>query len=195
MGSQCTRHCQGPLPPWVPSWYGPRVFPVSSVTTSSVTPMGLAPRTVRLVVVAWLMLATGIVTGNGLTASDAIDSFIDPVASSAGELFTPQALDGTEIGPADERPADRRVLKDPPPKAKAVLEAVRKRHGEPLPGYVGGRSFQNRERRLPPGQYREYDVNPRIPGRNRGAERLVIEQATGKAYYTDDHYLTFTPMN
>jgi ribonuclease T1 len=170
-------------------------FFVSSVRTSSVIPMRFAPRTIRLVVFAGLMLVTGVVTGVGLAASDAIDSIVDPVASSAGELPTPQALDGAETGPANEQSADRRVLKEPPPKAKAVLEAIQKRHGEVLPGYVGGRWFQNRERRLPPGQYREYDVNPRVPGRNRGAERLVIEQATGKAYYTDDHYRTFTPMN
>lgn len=85
----------------------------------------------------------------------------------------------------------------PPPslKAKEILEAIQKRHGDPLPGYIGGRTFQNRERRLPPGRYREYDVNPKIPGRDRGPERLVIEQRTGKAYYTGDHYVTFIPMN
>ncbi len=83
----------------------------------------------------------------------------------------------------------------PPLKAKEILEAIQKRHGDPLPGYVGGRTFQNRERKLPSGRYREYDVNPKVPGRNRGPERLVIEQRTGKAYYTDDHYLTFIPMN
>jgi ribonuclease T1 len=85
----------------------------------------------------------------------------------------------------------------PPPslKAKEILEAIQKRHGDPLPGYIGGRTFQNRERRLPPGRYREYDVNPKIPGRDRGPERLVIEQRTGKAYYAGDHYVTFIPMN
>ena len=83
----------------------------------------------------------------------------------------------------------------PPPKAVAVLAEIQKRNGAPPPGYVGGRTFRNRERRLPPGDYREYDVNPRIRGQDRGAERLVIERRTGKAYYTDDHYRTFIPMN
>ena len=63
------------------------------------------------------------------------------------------------------------------------------------PGYIGGRDFQNRERRLPRGRYREYDVNPKIRGRARDAERLVIEQRTGKAYYSGDHYRTFIPLN
>ena len=82
-----------------------------------------------------------------------------------------------------------------PNKAYALLEALQRRNGETLPGYVGGKTFQNRERRLPRGRYKEYDVNRRIPGRSRDAERLVIEQDTGKAYYTKDHYRTFLPLN
>jgi ribonuclease T1 len=38
-------------------------------------------------------------------------------------------------------------------------------------------------------------VHPRVAGRDRGAERLVIEQGTGRAYYTGDHYRTFVPLN
>ena len=82
-----------------------------------------------------------------------------------------------------------------PEKAREVLAKIRKRNGEPLPGYVGGRVFGNREGRLPRGEYREYDVNPKRPGKNRGTERIVIEQRSGKAYYSRDHYETFTPMN
>ena len=82
-----------------------------------------------------------------------------------------------------------------PLKAQEMLKALQTRHGDPLPGYVGGRTFQNRERRLPLGRYREYDVNPKRPGRDRGPERIVIEQRTGKAYYTGDHYITFIPLN
>jgi ribonuclease T1 len=82
-----------------------------------------------------------------------------------------------------------------PEKARTVLVEIQRRKGEPPPGYVGGRTFGNRERRLPRGSYREYDVNPKKPGKSRGAERIVIEQRTGKAYYSRDHYETFTPMN
>jgi guanyl-specific ribonuclease Sa len=82
-----------------------------------------------------------------------------------------------------------------PKKAYDLLEQLQQRRGEPLPGYVGGREFQNRERRLPKGRYREYDVNPKIRGRSRDAERLVIEQKTGRAYYSGDHYRTFVPLN
>ena len=82
-----------------------------------------------------------------------------------------------------------------PRKAWDVLAEIRERKGEPPPGHVGGRTFQNRERRLPAGVYREYDVEPRRPDRARGAERIVIEQRTGRAYYTGDHYVTFVPMS
>ncbi|MEC4890439.1 MAG: ribonuclease domain-containing protein [Nitrospira sp.] len=84
---------------------------------------------------------------------------------------------------------------DIPQKAHDLLKILRDRNGVPLPGYVGGRDFNNRERRLPPGRYREYDVNPKVRGQSRDAERIVIEQRTGNAYYTGDHYRTFIPLN
>ncbi|UVT17834.1 MAG: hypothetical protein H8K04_02140 [Nitrospira sp.] len=86
-------------------------------------------------------------------------------------------------------------LTTPPQKAYDLLKQLENRRGAPLPGYIGGRDFQNRERLLPRGRYREYDVNPKIPGHRRDAERIVIEQRTGKAYYTGDHYRTFVPLN
>jgi ribonuclease T1 len=88
-----------------------------------------------------------------------------------------------------------RTERSAPEKAYELLEALQRRKGDPLPGYVGGKPFRNRERRLPVGRYKEYDVNRRTPGRSRDAERLVIEQDTGKAYYTNDHYRTFVPLN
>jgi len=81
-----------------------------------------------------------------------------------------------------------------PDKAREVLRQIQARHGQPPPGHVGGRQFGNFEKRLPPGRYREYDVNPRRAGRNRGAERIVIEQRTGRAWYTGNHYRTFVPI-
>ena len=80
-------------------------------------------------------------------------------------------------------------------RARDVLAAIEARNGEPPAGYVGGRAFQNRERRLPAGRYREYDLYPRASGQDRGPERLVIDQTTGRAYYTGDHYRTFVPLN
>ncbi|MFL5342761.1 MAG: ribonuclease domain-containing protein [Gemmataceae bacterium] len=67
--------------------------------------------------------------------------------------------------------------------------------------YEGGRTFHNAgrdgERELPATdaggkviRYQEWDVNPKEPGVNRGAERLVTG-SDGSAYYTADHYRTF----
>ncbi len=86
-------------------------------------------------------------------------------------------------------------LVEPPQTARDVLQALEARNGAPLPGYIGGRVFLNRERRLPRGRYREYDVNPKGQGQRRGGERIVIEQQTQKAYYTPDHYQSFLPLN
>ncbi|HEY1528422.1 MAG TPA: RHS repeat-associated core domain-containing protein [Candidatus Angelobacter sp.] len=41
--------------------------------------------------------------------------------------------------------------------------------------------------------YREWDVNPQASGVNRGSERLVTG-SDGSAYYTNDHYSTFTKV-
>lgn len=128
------------------------------------------------------------------------------IGAAADPLLLVQAL---MTGPVTESSRDSSVdgISDVPPgtpssrlpqipgKAHAVLKAIQDRGGEPPSGYVGGRTFQNRERRLPRGTYREYDVNPKLAGKNRGAERIVIERRTGKAYYTGDHYRTFVPMN
>ncbi len=86
-----------------------------------------------------------------------------------------------------------------PQKVLKVLEYVRK-NGEAMDGYVGGRTFQNRERLLDTKDasgkkivYREWDVNPKIQGKNRGTERLVTG-SDGRAYFTDDHYQSFVEI-
>jgi ribonuclease T1 len=85
---------------------------------------------------------------------------------------------------------------DVPTKALKVLKYVRE-NGVAMDGYVGGRKFGNYEGLLPKKDatgkrinYQEWDVNPKIQGKNRGAERLVTG-SDGKAYYTDDHYRSF----
>ena len=112
-----------------------------------------------------------------------------PLTSAQG----PQSLNGSVgAGSGTNSSAVQGAI---PGWARETLKALEARHGEPLPGYVGGRAFQNRERALPRGRYREYDVHPKVRGKNRGAERIVIDQRTGKAYYTADHYRSFIPMN
>lgn len=77
-----------------------------------------------------------------------------------------------------------------PSYALEVLDYVKK-NGEAPPGFVGGRTFTNREKRLPRNvEYQEWDVHKKVNGKNRGAERLVTG-SDNSAYFTDDHYKTF----
>ncbi|WP_069165780.1 ribonuclease domain-containing protein [Nocardia altamirensis] len=67
-------------------------------------------------------------------------------------------------------------------------------------GTKGGGTWSNREGRLPrtdstgrPMAYREWDVNIKKPGQSRDAERIVTGNER-TAWYTGDHYGTFTQM-
>lgn len=86
-----------------------------------------------------------------------------------------------------------------PDKALKVLKYVRE-NGVAIDGYVGGRKFGNYEGLLPKNDashtrinYQEWDVNPKVNGKNRGTERLITG-SNGKAYYTDDHYRSFVEV-
>lgn len=77
-----------------------------------------------------------------------------------------------------------------------VLNYVIKNNA-PMPGYIGGRTFYNREKLLPlvqetgtPIQYKEWDVHPKKYKKNRGSERLVTSSSK-TYYYTKDHYQSF----
>ncbi|MFD3595285.1 ribonuclease domain-containing protein [Nocardia sp. NPDC058640] len=67
-------------------------------------------------------------------------------------------------------------------------------------GTKGGEQFMNRGTKLPPKDsagkavsYQEWDVNPKQRNRGRDAERIVTG-SDGSAWYTGDHYETFTRM-
>ncbi|MEA5403457.1 ribonuclease domain-containing protein [Arcicella sp. DC2W] len=86
-----------------------------------------------------------------------------------------------------------------PQQAIKVLKFVRE-NGHSLNGYVGGRKFGNYEGILPKKDknnqniyYREWDIYPKIEGKNRGAERLVTG-SDKKAYYTKNHYQSFVEI-
>jgi guanyl-specific ribonuclease Sa len=100
-------------------------------------------------------------------------------------------------------PTDPDSQKRPPGVPAKVAEVLKfiDEHDRPPEGYEGGRTFHNYgnngEESLPRRDahgkaisYREWDVNPKIAGRNRGAERLITG-SDGSAYYTSDHYRTF----
>jgi guanyl-specific ribonuclease Sa len=89
-----------------------------------------------------------------------------------------------------------KLPKGVPAKVGKVLKYIDE-HKKAPEGYVGGRTFGNFEKHLPtkdrrgkPIKYQEWDVNPKVQGKNRGPERLVTG-SDGSAYYTKDHYKTF----
>ena len=68
------------------------------------------------------------------------------------------------------------------------------------PGTKGGLSWQNRGGDLPRDDvdgariaYKEWDVNPKRRDQSRDAERIVTG-SDGSAWYTGDHYTSFTRM-
>jgi ribonuclease T1 len=86
-----------------------------------------------------------------------------------------------------------------PAKVREVLQYV-KANGQAMNGYVGGREFTNRQNVLPvnnaSGQrikYQEWDVNPKVQGKNRGVERMCTGD-DGRSWYTSDHYKSFTEI-
>jgi ribonuclease T1 len=154
-------------------------------------------RTSWTLLAAALALIAVVVTLRQDPGGSAIPAAQAPAARSvAGETSGPAAAPtiptppGTRRKDAAESGASAAIER-----ARDVLAAIEARGGEPPAGYVGGRAFHNRERQLPRGRYREYDVHPRVPGLNRGPERLVVDQTTGRAYYTGDHYRTFVRLN
>lgn len=85
-----------------------------------------------------------------------------------------------------------------PEKARNMAQQIKNNNGTPLPGYKGGKIYQNNPvnggQKLPEGvNYREYDIDPYVKGQGRGAERIVIGD-DDSVWYTNDHYYTFHRM-
>lgn len=90
----------------------------------------------------------------------------------------------------------------PSPYAVSVLAEIR-RTNAPLPNHGGSKVFVNEPNKsgqiaLPreaTGVYREFYVYPKMKGKERDKERIVINKRTGAAYYTKNHYKNFVLMN
>ena len=95
----------------------------------------------------------------------------------------------------DKREANSEI----PQKVYETIAYIQKNNRAP-DGYVGGRHFGNFEKNLPEKSnngnkidYKEYDVNPKQEGKNRGVQRLVIGD-DGRAWYTNNHYKSFVEV-
>lgn len=143
---------------------------------------------------------TNPLAGRNLKSGRAFDPDADARTADAVRTFLAEMLPPpVKAVAAVPKVAPKAAPKGVPEKALRVLEHV-DRTGDAMDGYEGGRTFGNFERRLPQTdargarvRYREWDVNPLRPGVNRGAERLVTG-SDGSAYYTADHYDTFTKI-
>jgi ribonuclease T1 len=107
---------------------------------------------------------------------------------------------GPGPGAAPPPPVQVQAPQDPIPAYVRETLAYVRQHGYAPPGFLGGRVFGNYEGALPRYdshrkriEYREWDVRPRAEGHNRGAERLITDRL-GRAWYTADHYRTFTEV-
>ncbi|MBI5027085.1 MAG: hypothetical protein HZC12_10250 [Nitrospirae bacterium] len=126
-----------------------------------------------------------------LQAGYPVAAFINVLGASALDVFVPQTYGDVPflflggVGKVGVKGIT---------KATNVFKHI-KTKGVPPQGYKGGRIFQNREGKLPQGgKYREYDIDPYVSGQSRTAERIVIDESTGRAWYTPDHYKTFVEI-
>jgi guanyl-specific ribonuclease Sa len=126
-------------------------------------------------------------------------------STTEGVPDSPSSQRGTDGEPHSSKrgSASQSLPEGVPDKVATVLDHIDSTHRAP-DGYEGGRTFHNEgrggEERLPLKDkggnaisYQEWDVNPKVRNVNRGAERLVTG-SDGSAYYTSDHYRTFTKI-
>ncbi|WP_035719867.1 ribonuclease domain-containing protein [Gordonia shandongensis] len=128
--------------------------------------------------------AAPVSSGPSVTAGDSLGP---PPTPPSGSQSRPTRTPATDV---PERVAD----------TLALIDAGRWPEAANAPGTKGGVTFRNNERRLPQRgadgsrmRYKEWDVNPKKRGRGRDAERIVTA-ADGSAWYTLDHYQTFTKI-
>ncbi|MBB5914718.1 guanyl-specific ribonuclease Sa [Nocardia transvalensis] len=128
--------------------------------------------------------------------------------AAVGVLLAPggEAVHGQDTAAASAvaGPAEVRLAADSVPdrawKTLQLIDAGQWPDAADAPGTKGGGDWSNREGQLPATDgsgnrisYREWDVNPKKPGQNRDAERIVTG-SDGSAWYTGDHYGSFTKM-
>lgn len=162
----------------------------SSVRAKVVKILSAVGAAVVAIVVA-LLTQTGDETASNTAAT---------LSSGATTTVSGQPTPG-KATPADSPVASR--VAGVPERAYETLEEIdagRWPDSANAPGTKGGITFQNREGRLPATddsgkrvEYQEWDVNPKKPGQSRDAERIVTG-SDGSAWYTGDHYDTFTRM-
>ncbi|ORM09189.1 ribonuclease domain-containing protein [Prescottella equi] len=159
-------------------------------------PQRRSPIVALLVALVGLAVAVFVGTQNGGDDKSPVASSV-PVSATSTALAAPKAPATT----SSTTTSTAREASGVPQAAWATLAAVDAGRWPPddAPGTQGGRTFGNHEGRLPATdgggkiRYQEWDVNRKVDGRGRDAERIVTG-SDGSAWYTDDHYETFARM-
>ena len=117
--------------------------------------------------------------------------------SAALDTTSPQTSERSRSSNSDFKASTTvNTSDDIPSKVLETLSYIDANDAAP-PNYVSGREFKNLEKLLPKNnsqgnkiKYREWDVNPKKQGKNRGRERLITGNDRS-AYFTNDHYNSF----
>jgi guanyl-specific ribonuclease Sa len=90
-------------------------------------------------------------------------------------------------------PSSSPIAAEDCPHILEVYHFVLDHNWSPPPGLKGGKPYLNTNGKLPPGDYREYDIYPAPAGGGRGPKRLVMDKndPVGNSWYTADHYVGF----
>ncbi|MFC4124968.1 ribonuclease domain-containing protein [Nocardia rhizosphaerae] len=148
-----------------------------------------------------IVLAVGftLLTGGGDTTTNTVATPTKTVAGATTTSAAPKP--GPPKGSSSASPVTKTAgVPDRAYTTLAEIDAGRWPDSANAPGTKGGERFMNREGVLPAKDsagktvaYREWDVNPKQRNRGRDAERIVTG-SDGSAWYTGDHYETFTRM-
>jgi ribonuclease T1 len=165
---------------------------------NAVVPVTGGRRTYALVVLVVLLAVVGFIAlrgGDSKPATGSANTTARSISAVASPALPPAA--GATTAPATSRDPgvpDRAYV------TVAEIDAGRWPDSANAPGTKGGDQWMNRGGDLPgkdtagkPITYREWDVNPKQRDHSRDAER-IITGSDGSAYYTGDHYKTFTRM-
>ncbi|MFE3545096.1 ribonuclease domain-containing protein [Nocardia sp. NPDC059177] len=162
--------------------------------------MNISRKTVGLIGGLVLVL---VAVGLSLFGSKSETTTTQPVAGVTSTAPKPGGTIAPKVTAGNSSAAPVTKVAGVPDRAYATLveiDAGRWPGSANAPGTKGGEQWMNRGTKLPrkdsagnPVKYQEWDVNPKQRNRGRDAERIVTG-SDGSAWYTGDHYETFTRM-
>ncbi|MFC9998586.1 ribonuclease domain-containing protein [Nocardia sp. NPDC127526] len=165
--------------------------------------MTISPRVrawLMIGVLAALLVVGFLATRGGDQPGDTKNPRAAVTSTAPGKTTAPGGKTTAPAGQPTAVPSRAPGVPDRAYQTLVEIDAGRWPESANAPGTQGGETYFNRNRALPATDaagkritYQEWDVNPKRRGQDRGAERIVTG-SDGSAYYTSDHYDTFTRM-